>query len=348
MPELHKTREQAPKISHLSLLKARIVDRIHRHKEKDKKIDHKPSNSSKEVKKVAPKPSATPEKKSTPTAKPVTKEPQRVIELQKPTQGTKRPIDQILVGSWNALKQIPEKQGKGIINLYDKLRFSKLTSEEQKVQDKVHVFLKKYQKEIGWGVTGVEAAAVTYGVVKGFQYLKNRKLRKQMMRDLGMGDSGKARVDENSSPQAFQQFVVEESLRGASKPVRKSVLALNEFLKKPRGADDPFGELPENFIKVAPIFAAKFYGFAEAHNVANLINPLPDYDAQHEKIMELLKQFFTQTSEQVKTTANRLGNTEEEASSVNLQMMLVGILLDGLGFPGLEELGVRFKPKPME
>ena len=88
-----------------------------------------------------------------------------------------RPIEQVLVGSWNALKKIPEKQGSGVLNIYDKLRFPKLTSEEQKVNDKVHVFLKKYQKEIGWGVTGVEAAAVTYGVVKGLQYLKNRRLR---------------------------------------------------------------------------------------------------------------------------------------------------------------------------
>ena len=94
-----------------------------------------------------------------------------------------RPIEQVLVGSWNAIKQIPEKQGKGVVNLYDKLRFPKLTTEEQKVNDKVHVFLKKYQKEIGWGVTGVEAAAVTYGVVKGFQYLKERSLQKKALKE---------------------------------------------------------------------------------------------------------------------------------------------------------------------
>ncbi len=92
-----------------------------------------------------------------------------------PMKPSSRPIEQVLVGSWNALKQIPEKQGKGIVNIYDKLRFPKLATEDQKVHDKVHVFLKKYQKEIGWGVTGVEAAAVTYGVVKGFQYLKERR-----------------------------------------------------------------------------------------------------------------------------------------------------------------------------
>jgi hypothetical protein len=103
-------------------------------------------------------------------------EVKKITPIKKaPIKSSGRPIEQVLVGSWNALKQIPEKQGRGVLNIYDKLRFPKPTTEEQKVNDKVHVFLKKYQKEIGWGVTGVEAAAVTYGVVKGFQYLKERR-----------------------------------------------------------------------------------------------------------------------------------------------------------------------------
>jgi len=107
-------------------------------------------------------------------------EVKKITPIKKaPIKSSGRPIEQVLVGSWNALKQIPEKQGRGIVNIYDKLRFPKLTTEEQKVNDKVHVFLKKYQKEIGWGVTGVEAAAVTYGVVKGFQYLKERNMQKR-------------------------------------------------------------------------------------------------------------------------------------------------------------------------
>ena len=116
-------------------------------------------------------------------------EVKRIISVKKaPIKPSGRPIDQILVGSWNALKQIPEKQGKGIVNIYDKLRFPKLTTEEQKLNDKVHVFLKKYQKEIGWGVTGVEAAAVTYGVVKGFQYLKERRAIRNASRSVGRVD----------------------------------------------------------------------------------------------------------------------------------------------------------------
>ena len=142
-----------------------------------KKIDHKSVKG--EVKSTTPVVSSEkkkPEvKKSTPLKK-------------SPVKPSGRPIEQVLVGSWNALKQIPEKQGKGIVNIYDKLRFPKLTTEEQKVNDKVHVFLKKYQKEIGWGVTGVEAAAVTYGVVKGFQYLKERRAIRDASRPVGRVD----------------------------------------------------------------------------------------------------------------------------------------------------------------
>lgn len=348
MPELHKTREQVPKISHLSLLKARIVDRIRRHKEKDKKVDHKPSNSTKEVKKVVSKPSITSEKKSMPIVKPVTKEPQHVIEVKKPKQGPKRPLEQILVGSWNALKQIPEKQGKGIVNLYDKLRFPKLTPEEKKVQDKVHVFLKKYQKEIGWGVTGVEAAAVTYGIVKGIQYLKNRRLRKQMLQDLGVGESGEVKVDAQSVPKSFQEFVLEQSLRGASKPVKKSVRALDAFIHKPASDDDFVAKLPEDFKNVLPVFAAKFYGFAEQHNVASVVNQLQDYEAQRTAMSELLEQFFNETRSSLKESAQRLGHPDEDADRADSSMQIVGILLGILDYPGLEELGVRFKPKPIE
>jgi len=155
MPEIPITLNQFHQ-SRWGKLKDRVVN----------KIDQKGTKN--EIK--TPTVVATSEKKKT--------EVKKITPVKKaPIKPSGRPIEQVLVGSWNALKQIPEKQGRGIVNIYDKLRFPKLTTEEQKVNDKVHVFLKKYQKEIGWGVTGVEAAAVTYGVVKGLQYLKNRRAR---------------------------------------------------------------------------------------------------------------------------------------------------------------------------
>lgn len=82
----------------------------------------------------------------------------------------------LLVGSWNAAKKIPEWQGKKVLRLYDKLRFPKYAKEQQKIADKTHQFLQKHQKEIGVGLTSIEGALVTFGIVKGFLYLKRVRL----------------------------------------------------------------------------------------------------------------------------------------------------------------------------
>lgn len=344
MPELHKFREHVPKISRLSLLKARIVDRIQRHKEKDKKVDHKTSISTKEVKKVASKSSVTPEKKSTSTAKPVTKDASHGVVEKKKTLWPKRPIDQILVGSWDAIKQIPEKQGKGIVNIYDKLRFPKLTTEEQKVNDKVHVFLKKYQKEIGWGLTGVEAAAVTYGVVKGFQYLKRRKLRKTLTHDEGnlLDEDVTVGGDESGMKKIYEKYL-RLLLENESKPVQKSVKKLQKVLHGPAQEDSLLGILPERFKDGLPLFAVRFYSFVEENNVTAHINGLPDYASQHSSMFELMQLFFKHLEEAV----GQDGASGADGG-VGLGVILSGRVLESIGYPGIEELGIRLKPKPIE
>lgn len=341
MPEIHKSKEHVPKISRLSLLKARIVDRIQRHKEKDKKIDHKTSISTKEVKKVASKSSVTPEKKSISTAKPDTKDASHVVVEKKKTQGPKRPIEQVLVGSWNALKQIPEKQGKGIVNIYDKLRFPKLTTEEQKVNDKVHVFLKKYQKEIGWGVTGVEAAAVTYGVVKGFQYLKKRRLQKELAQlGVSIEEIPSVQGDETSMGEIFSKYL-KHLLEGESKQVRKSVHKLQDVLRRPARDEEVLGKIPQYMKDGLPLFAVRFYSFAEKNNVAARINSLSDYESQRSSLFELMQQFFQQVEDAVRQ------DESGDEQGVGLGVILSGRVLEMIGYPGLEELGVRFKPKPL-
>jgi len=90
-------------------------------------------------------------------------------------QSSKRPIEKIFTGSWNAVKKVPEAQGKGALDLYDKLKFSKLTPEEKKVHDKVHVFLKEHQKAVGWGAFTAEAAAFTFVIVKGYTSMRGRR-----------------------------------------------------------------------------------------------------------------------------------------------------------------------------
>lgn len=81
----------------------------------------------------------------------------------------------IFTAAFNAAKKPPEWLGKKTVDLYDKLRFPKLTKEEQKVNDKLHVFLKKHYKAVGWVETGIGASLVTLGVVKVYQALRNRK-----------------------------------------------------------------------------------------------------------------------------------------------------------------------------
>lgn len=87
----------------------------------------------------------------------------------------RRPIEQVLVGSWNAVQKYPEWLGKQTLVLYDRLRFPKLTSEEQKMRDRTHEFLKKYQKTIGWTETGIQAVILGVGVAKGLRYLRERR-----------------------------------------------------------------------------------------------------------------------------------------------------------------------------
>jgi hypothetical protein len=91
---------------------------------------------------------------------------------------SKRTIEKVLVGSWNAVKKVPEKQGEWILHQYDKMKFPKVTPEEKKLADKVHVFLKKHQKAVGWGATATEVAVTTLVIVKGYQLLRRRFVRR--------------------------------------------------------------------------------------------------------------------------------------------------------------------------
>lgn len=83
--------------------------------------------------------------------------------------------EKVFVGSWNAIKRYPEWWGKQTVALYDRFRFPKFTPEEQKVDDKVHTFLKKYQNAIGWTETGLQAILLSLAVRKGYRWLRDRR-----------------------------------------------------------------------------------------------------------------------------------------------------------------------------
>ena len=186
MPELYKTREQVPKISRLSLLKARIVDRIRRHKEKEQKQEKATVSASKETKKVVVKTVVTPDKKQPYSAsKIVVKEASKVSVANKPTQQPKRPIDQILVGSWNAIKWLPEKQEKWLFkSVYEKFIYPRLTPEQQKKAKAMEPKIKQYAKVGGWVMTGGEVIVAGVIVKKVYEFIKQKR-RKPIVNIVG-------------------------------------------------------------------------------------------------------------------------------------------------------------------
>lgn len=88
----------------------------------------------------------------------------------KPSKNIK--IEQVFVGTWNAVK--PESQGKTMLEVYDAIKFPRYAKEEQKVADKLHVFIKEHPELVGWGAIVGEAAFMA-GVVAGFRKLKHKK-----------------------------------------------------------------------------------------------------------------------------------------------------------------------------
>lgn len=97
----------------------------------------------------------------------VKKPGQKIVEVKK---SSGRPIEQILVGTWNAVK--PESQGKAIMKVYDRYFKPKYANEQERLQaEKIRP---KVEKIVGWSAVAIEAGIVTFGVVKGYKYLRNR------------------------------------------------------------------------------------------------------------------------------------------------------------------------------
>jgi len=97
-------------------------------------------------------------------------------ERQSTTISNKFKIEQVFVGVGNALKKLtPEAQGKGALDLYDKLKFPTLTPEEQKIADKTHQFLDKHRKAVGWTAVGSEAVIVAGVAALGYKLVRDRQ-----------------------------------------------------------------------------------------------------------------------------------------------------------------------------
>jgi hypothetical protein len=89
-----------------------------------------------------------------------------------PEQAKSFELKKVFVGSWNAVKSVPEWQGKKVMEVYDKyLRPPYKNKEEKRVAEEVRP---RVEKIVGWTATGIEAALITFAAVKGFALAKEK------------------------------------------------------------------------------------------------------------------------------------------------------------------------------
>lgn len=225
MPEVIKPADALHEPSRWTMLKVSIADRVRHHKEKKQQIDHKTAITKKEVKKVVPKSSNTSEKKVVPIAKPVTQEKSSTVVVKKPVQESKRPIDQILVGSWNAIKWLPEQQEKWLYkSVYEKFIYPRLTPDQQKKAKAMEPKIKQYAKAGGWVMTGGEVIVAGVIVKKVYEFIKQKR-RKPIVNIVGdTVQSGVIHVQDPASITASGDVV------SALQVDRKTIQALERML----------------------------------------------------------------------------------------------------------------------
>lgn len=146
-------------------------------KDRVKQITHREKNPFRETTHTVP--SITAEKQTRPKKKLIPVAGSR-------TQHTapSRPIEQVLVGAWNAVK--PEHQGKAIMKAYDRYVHPKYQNEEER--KRAALLRPKIEKVLGWTALGAEAALITFVAVKGYQRLRTmgelRRIKKTQGRDM--------------------------------------------------------------------------------------------------------------------------------------------------------------------
>lgn len=116
-------------------------------------------------------------------------------QVKSPPSGS---FEKVFTGSWNAIKTPPEWLGKKTVELYDKLRFPKLTPEEKKMQDKLHAMLKKHYKAVGWTETTVAAGVTTYVITKLYRKFRaGRRVRLDSLttKKVSVGSPSEAREE---------------------------------------------------------------------------------------------------------------------------------------------------------
>ncbi len=77
-------------------------------------------------------------------------------------------VERMFIGVARAPKAWSEYQGRKALDIYDALKFTKLTSEETKIADKTRAFINKHQKAIGWTATAFEIAVIAKIAAAGY------------------------------------------------------------------------------------------------------------------------------------------------------------------------------------
>lgn len=132
-------------------------------KDRVKQITHREKNPLRETTHTVP--SITAEKHARPKKKLIPVAGSRTTPHVAPS----RPIEQVLVGAWNAAK--PERQGKAIMKAYDRYVHPKYQNEEER--KRAAILRPKIEKIVGWTALGAEAAFITFVTVKGYQKLRS-------------------------------------------------------------------------------------------------------------------------------------------------------------------------------
>jgi len=231
-----------------------------------------------------------------------------------------RPIEQVLVGAWNAIK--PESQGKAIMKVYDTYIHPKYANEQER--KKAAVIRPKIEKIVGWTALGTEAALITFGVVKGYQKLKSIDWNRFSHTRESKYSTKKRllRVRRVGKTEAQIQF---DMAMAAIKA--EADMAPNNVYAKLFGGAIP-ADLKEN---LAPNFFKQVFAEVQKFEFCRQINEAAPVD-QHTMMFEVTRRVL----EDMRSTLKDEGATYLE----DLRKWFIHV-----GFPGLEQYGVQWKSK---
>lgn len=202
----------------------------------------------------------------------------------------------IITGAFNAIKKPPEWLGKKTVDLYDTLRFPKLTTEEQKMKDKLHATLKKNYKAVGWVETGIGASLVTASIIKGYRRFKKNSFTPPALGEQASDKKFRSVYEQTHTVESGAR--VAEAVSEALNALKDSTHGIDAFEREKFG--DTFyntfaslSQLPEGkVIDVARAFFQEAYGrILSDDKIMELINLRVTRERQIDLISKKIMEF---------------------------------------------------------